>query len=287
MICRYCSANNNDHDHRCGKCGRRLYIAAVRPEAIPPASRTATARALQPEMVPQPVLRPEPSVDGVPRQGVLFSGAREEGPYLVRPSETAQVRRDVLSRLSPSAAGRPAAVAAGGRPSAAQQTIPFAQPAARPDDPLSQSGIYCDAPVAVPVHRAMATAIDCSMVLLAVALFLSILWLADVRPVFDSITLPFYALAIGVTFGFYQLMWALAGMDSVGLRWAGLRLVTFEGDLPDRERRLWRLIALTISAVPLGMGLLWALVDEERLAWHDHMSKTFPTLRRAPARLRK
>jgi hypothetical protein len=24
--------------------------------------------------------------------------------------------------------------------------------------------------------------------------------------------------------------------------------------------------------------LLWALADEEKLTWHDHMSKTFPTL---------
>ena len=28
-----------------------------------------------------------------------------------------------------------------------------------------------------------------------------------------------------------------------------------------------------------GVGLLWALADEEKLAWHDHMSKTFPTHR--------
>jgi hypothetical protein len=26
-----------------------------------------------------------------------------------------------------------------------------------------------------------------------------------------------------------------------------------------------------------GLGLVWALVDEEQLAWHDHISKTFPT----------
>ena len=26
-----------------------------------------------------------------------------------------------------------------------------------------------------------------------------------------------------------------------------------------------------------GLGLVWALVDEENLTWHDHISKTFPT----------
>ena len=28
-----------------------------------------------------------------------------------------------------------------------------------------------------------------------------------------------------------------------------------------------------------GLGLLWSLADEESLTWHDHMSKTFPTIR--------
>ena len=31
-----------------------------------------------------------------------------------------------------------------------------------------------------------------------------------------------------------------------------------------------------LSACP-GLGLVWALVDEENLTWHDHISKTFPT----------
>jgi hypothetical protein len=34
-----------------------------------------------------------------------------------------------------------------------------------------------------------------------------------------------------------------------------------------------------VSFIAAGIGLLWALVDEERLTWHDYMSKTFPTPR--------
>ena len=29
--------------------------------------------------------------------------------------------------------------------------------------------------------------------------------------------------------------------------------------------------------LPAGLGLLWALVDEESLTWQDHISHTFPT----------
>jgi hypothetical protein len=32
-----------------------------------------------------------------------------------------------------------------------------------------------------------------------------------------------------------------------------------------------------LSLAAGGLGLLWALVDEETLTWHDHISKTFPT----------
>jgi len=32
-----------------------------------------------------------------------------------------------------------------------------------------------------------------------------------------------------------------------------------------------------LSLCSLGLGLVWALVDEESLTWHDHISKTFPT----------
>jgi hypothetical protein len=28
----------------------------------------------------------------------------------------------------------------------------------------------------------------------------------------------------------------------------------------------------------LGLGMFWALMDEEGLTWHDHMSRTFPTV---------
>jgi len=34
-----------------------------------------------------------------------------------------------------------------------------------------------------------------------------------------------------------------------------------------------------LSILPLGLGLAWALFDEDRLTWHDRLSGTYPRLR--------
>jgi uncharacterized RDD family membrane protein YckC len=61
------------------------------------------------------------------------------------------------------------------------------------------------------------------------------------------------------------------------MRFAGLHLVDFDGRRPDREQRAIRQVAGLLSVLSAGLGLVWALVDEENLTWHDHISKTFPT----------
>jgi hypothetical protein len=53
--------------------------------------------------------------------------------------------------------------------------------------------------------------------------------------------------------------------------------VDFDGREPDRDRRGMRQVAGLLSLISAGLGLVWALVDEEKLTWHDHISKTFPT----------
>jgi hypothetical protein len=53
--------------------------------------------------------------------------------------------------------------------------------------------------------------------------------------------------------------------------------VDFDGRRPDREQRGVRQVAGLLSLLSAGLGLVWALVDEEKLTWHDHISKTFPT----------
>jgi len=137
--------------------------------------------------------------------------------------------------------------------------------------------IFCDAPVALPVHRLMAVAIDAAMIAIAVGLFLMVFFLSGGHIAF---TKQAFFLAFGivtaVTFT-YRLLWCLGNGDTPGMHFAGLRLVNFDGKMPDRDQRLLRLGASVLSTAAAGLGLVWALVDEEHLTWHDHISKTFPS----------
>jgi uncharacterized RDD family membrane protein YckC len=137
--------------------------------------------------------------------------------------------------------------------------------------------IYCDAPVALPVHRLMAAAVDGSMIAIAMALFTAIFYLSGGHIVESKQTAPLLAAVVGAVALFYRLLWCLADGDTPGMRFAGLRLVNFDGRRPDRDQRGVRQAAYLLSLLSAGLGLVWALVDEENLTWHDHISKTFPT----------
>jgi uncharacterized RDD family membrane protein YckC len=160
-----------------------------------------------------------------------------------------------------------------------QQSLDFRAGAAH-DHSLGmevEAVIYCDAPVALPVHRLMAAVADASMVAIALGLFLAVFSLSGGRIVFTKASaLLFLGVAAAVAF-LYRLLWCLGDGDTPGMHLVGLRLVDFDGRRPARDQRIVRLAASILSLASAGLGLLWALVDEENLTWHDHISKTFPT----------
>jgi len=76
---------------------------------------------------------------------------------------------------------------------------------------------------------------------------------------------------------FYGFVWVWAGVQTPGMRALSLTLINFDGYPPDRTTRWLRFVGACLGYCAVGLGLLWALLDEESLAWHDHISKTFPT----------
>jgi len=148
----------------------------------------------------------------------------------------------------------------------------------------SQPLIYCDAPVAIPVHRIMAAAIDASLIVIALGLFMLVfrafLFVQGLPPGVVAINKQTIVLFLGIAAVFallYKVLWCLSNGDTAGMRWSRLRVVTFDGRNLDREQRFIRLASGCLSFLAAGLGLAWALVDEETLTWHDHISKTFPT----------
>jgi uncharacterized RDD family membrane protein YckC len=137
--------------------------------------------------------------------------------------------------------------------------------------------IYCDARVALPMQRTIAAAIDGAIVLSGVLIFMGGAYAANVDfgLLGNLVVLPVAMAAVILVL--YRGLWALVNRDTPGMRLAGLRLVDFDGRTPKRDRRILRQFAGLLSLVSAGVGLAWALVDEESLTWHDHISRTFPT----------
>ena len=142
--------------------------------------------------------------------------------------------------------------------------------------------IYCDAPVATVEHRLTAAVADGAWMALGVGVFAltffgGISYWNIPAPVFHRQMVMILVAAAGMIGLSYKLLCANVKGDTPGMRFARLRLVNFDGRIPSRRQRLIRQAASVLSLLALGLGLLWALVDEENLTWHDHISKTFPT----------
>ena len=87
-------------------------------------------------------------------------------------------------------------------------------------------------------------------------------------------------MAIAVVVGsFFVLLYSVGctvmASATPGLMWAGLEVITFEGNPPTFSHCLWRGIGYLVSMSALLLGFIWAAVDAEGLTWHDRMSRTF------------
>ena len=60
------------------------------------------------------------------------------------------------------------------------------------------------------------------------------------------------------------------------MKYARLELRTFSGERPVRAQRSARFAALMLSLLPVGLGVVWSLFDDQHLCWHDRLSKTYP-----------
>lgn len=285
MICQYCRTENSDDDHRCQRCGRRLQAsqAPMAPQPIPaaPYSRSAAAHALAPitrETQPADASPLEAQREATPErpsvqyQRTLFSN--RDLPQVVqleRPSAGPPRRDSPAGPDKQKTRVRRQVVAPG------QQRLDFPAPSARPSAAVPGSLIDCDALTANLSSRVSAFAFDATMVLAASAIFLGVVRFGIKTFEFNRLSMAILAGGVVLIAALYKTLWCLGNGDSPGLHWAKLRLVNFDGRRPRRSQRFQRVASGALSCAAMGLGLLWALVDEEALTWHDHICKCFPT----------
>jgi len=74
---------------------------------------------------------------------------------------------------------------------------------------------------------------------------------------------------------FYQVLFSTLANGTPGMKYARVSLFTFKNQTATRWQQQGRLGAMLLSVLPAGLGLAWALFDENHLCWHDRLSQTY------------
>ena len=80
---------------------------------------------------------------------------------------------------------------------------------------------------------------------------------------------------VALLWAMYQYMFLVYAGTTPGLQVSGLALRDFSGERLRGIARRNRAFGMMVAALPLGLGFLWAMLDEDALCWHDRMSHSY------------
>ena len=148
-------------------------------------------------------------------------------------------------------------------------------PLATDGEPFPEKRALLPAPVAGLDRRFVAGIIDGAVLGLGCALFATIFWLAA-GGVSDTLLNWIMGISLLAVFtAAYFVTFTALSDGTPGLISQGLEVRNLNGEALTRRQALWRGLGYLVSAGSFLLGFAWALVDEERLTWHDRISDTF------------
>lgn len=83
----------------------------------------------------------------------------------------------------------------------------------------------------------------------------------------------YWPLAMLCLVGFFVWFWTHGG-QTLGMRSWRIRLLGEDGEAVTARQAVTRCALAVVSALPLGLGYWWALIDRDRRTWHDMLSHT-------------
>jgi uncharacterized RDD family membrane protein YckC len=123
-------------------------------------------------------------------------------------------------------------------------------------------------------QRCVSGLVDAGLVFIATGAFaFTFVELAEEMPQ-SRMALVCLLAAAGIFWLLFQYIFLTYRRATPGMRMAQLELCTFEGKATTMFDRQTRAAASALSAFSVGLGYAWALVDEDRLGWHDRISQT-------------
>lgn len=190
--------------------------------------------------------------------------------------EWSTIRLDATPRSVAADAGEQMR-AAGGH--AGRQAAPLSSRAGRHAAPQgARRSVFDDM---LPLHvapiedRLMAAIVDAALTLCAFLMFVLVFVACTPHPPEGKGAI---VAAGGVLIGFvalYQWLFFTFADATPGMRYARIALCTFEDENPARRTLQYRVGACFLAILPMGLGFLWTLLDDDRLGWHDRMTRTY------------
>ena len=121
----------------------------------------------------------------------------------------------------------------------------------------------------------MAMAVDGSLIL--AAFFAAAMWMASRMGHLPAQKPAEIMAASGLIFaGFaYHALFFMLARSTPGMHYSGIGLCTFDDEVPTRLQLRRRLGAMALSLLPVGLGMVWSVFDEDHLSWHDRISGTY------------
>jgi uncharacterized RDD family membrane protein YckC len=127
--------------------------------------------------------------------------------------------------------------------------------------------------------RLMAAIVDGCIIMAALLAFIAAFAITVGKLPGSHMTLQTAAIGVTGTLAvltlLYQLLFFTFSEATPGMRYARIGLCTFSDDNPSRKAMRRRIFAAVLAACPLGIGFLWAWLDEDGLGWHDRISRMY------------
>ncbi len=129
--------------------------------------------------------------------------------------------------------------------------------------------------VAPMEDRLMAGIVDAALVLLGFMLFVLVFAACTAHPPTGKPALATAGILLVAFFALYQWLFFAYADGTPGMRYAKIALCTFDDENPTRKSMRQRVGIVMLSTVPMGLGFLWALLDDQRMTWHDRITRTY------------
>lgn len=139
------------------------------------------------------------------------------------------------------------------------------------------SKVLAELPLATATleDRLMSGLVDMALVMLSFLCFVAVFVACTPHLPTGKFALVGAAITLMLFHLLYQYLFFTFAEGTPGMRYAHIALCTFDDENPTRKQMRKRIPTSMLSLAAVGLGFLWSLFDEDRLGWHDRLTRTY------------